>query len=193
MVGVVRPWFAAAGARQAARPKRRSRRAVSSALWFVLGLSGLTLGACGGPRFDGRVYESSSLSFQVDGVPPGWREIEASHGLVSFRDDARSATIAVSGRCGQDGDDVPLTSLTQHLFLQFTERTVLSQRELQLDGRAALRSEVEAKLDGVAKRFVVYVLKKNGCVYDFVHISSPGAEASPEFERFVAGFRALSP
>ncbi|MBX3183898.1 MAG: hypothetical protein KIT72_07230 [Polyangiaceae bacterium] len=162
----------------------------AAGLAWVLG--GLAL-ACGGPRFDGRVYTSSDLSFQVDGVPAGWREIEASHGLVSFRDDARSATLAVSGRCGQDGDDVPLTALTHHLFLQFTERSMLSQRELELDGRAALRTEIEAKLDGVAKRFVVYVLKKNGCVYDFVHIGPPGTEASAEFERFVASFRTLSP
>lgn len=158
-----------------------------------VGLSALLL-ACGGPRFDGRVFTSGDLSFQVAGVPSGWRQIDASHGLVSFRDDSGAATIAINGRCGQDGDDVPLTALTHHLFLQFTEREVLSQREVPLDGRAALRTEVRAKLDGVSQRFLVYVLKKNGCVYDFVHISSPGSTGSPaDFERLVASFRTLSP
>jgi len=102
------------------------------------------------------------------------------------------ATVAVNGRCGVDGDDVPLASLTQHLFLQFTDRTQLSQKTVGLDGREALRTEISAALDGVKKHYLVYVLKKNGCVYDFMYIaadSAPGSRA--DFERFVQGFAAL--
>jgi hypothetical protein len=96
--------------------------------------------------------------------------------------------VAVNGRCGVDGDDVPLASLTQHLFLQFTERELKAQSELNLDGRAALRTELTGKLDGVPKLFVVYVLKKDGCVYDFWRISEPAAADTAAFEGFVRGF-----
>jgi hypothetical protein len=53
---------------------------------------------------------------------------------------------------------------------------------------------MRAKLDGVAKSFDVYVLKKDSCVYDFINISSPETfdRARPLFERFVLGFHTLS-
>ncbi len=156
---------------------------------------GLVAVGCGGANFNGRVYESDELSFEVQHIPPSWEAIDASHGLITFRDDSAQATIAVNGRCGEDGDDVPLTALTHHLFLSFTEREVVSQEESMLDGRAVLRTEINAKLDGVPKHFIVYVLKKNTCVYDFVHISPEGASAQSrsDFDRFVAGFHTRRP
>ena len=118
--------------------------------------------------------------------------IEATGVLLAFRDDGALATVALNGRCGLDGDDVPLEALTHHLFLQFTDRELVSQNRIDLDGREALRTEIIAELDGVKKHYVVYVLKKDGCVYDFVYVS-PGAKAGEAaFERFVRGFGTLS-
>jgi hypothetical protein len=113
--------------------------------------------------------------------------------LLSFRDDSSGSTIAVNARCGKDADDVPLQSLTQHLFLQFTDRQEGDQSVIQLAGREALRSELSAKLDGVRKYFIVVVLKKDGCVYDFLHITAnaPTAADREAFERFVRGFSTL--
>jgi hypothetical protein len=154
----------------------------------ALVLAMILLAGCAGPSFDGRVYDDGKLRFQTGPVPAGWRGIEADGTLLAFRDDSAPAMIALNGRCGVDGDDVPLASLTQHLFLQFTERELKSQTELQLDGRAALRTELVGKLDGVPKHFLVYVLKKDGCVYDFWRISDPGASDTASFESFVRGF-----
>ena len=144
--------------------------------------------ACGGPHFNGSVYDDGKLHFRTGPVPADWRQIEADGTLLAFHNDRASATVALNGRCGVDGDDVPLASLTQHLFLQFTDRQERSQRELKLDGRAALRTDLVGKLDGVPKRFLVYVLKKDGCVYDFWRISEPDADDSGPFEAFVQGF-----
>lgn len=148
----------------------------------------LLVTACGGPHFNGTVYDDGALRFHTGPVPAGWHSIEADGTLLAFRDDATPATVAVNGRCGIDGDDVPLASLTQHLFLQFTERELKSQQEVILDGRAALRTELIGKLDGVPKQFLVYVLKKDGCVYDFWRISEPSAGDPSVFEGFVKGF-----
>ena len=149
---------------------------------------GVAVAACGGQPFDGRRYDDGALRFHTGAVPAGWRGIESDGTLLAFRDESAGATVALNGRCGVDGDDVPLASLTQHLFLQFTERELKSQQELQLDGRAALRTELVGKLDGVPKQFLVYVLKKDGCVYDFWRISPPGAGDFSAFEGFVRGF-----
>jgi hypothetical protein len=144
--------------------------------------------ACGGSHFNGSVYDDGKLRFRTGPVPPTWHTIDADGTLLAFRDDRASATIALNGRCGVDGDDVPLASLTQHLFLEFTDRKQQSQKELMLDGRAALRTDLVGKLDGVPRRFVVYVLKKDGCVYDFWRIGEPGDTDEGAFEAFVHGF-----
>ena len=146
--------------------------------------------SCAGASFDGTVYRGDGMAFRIGPVPEGWRSIEVEQALLAFRDDQARATIAVNGRCGQDGDDVPLAALTHHLFLQFTEREAREQRLVQMDGREALRTQLVAKLDGVPKRFTVFVLKKDGCVYDFMHIAdcdSPASSAA-RFDQFVQSF-----
>lgn len=162
-------------------------------LLCALGLSAWVLFAlpgCGGPTFDGTVYRGKDVSFRVGPLPEGWRRIEVEGALLSFRDDGSGATIAMNGRCGVDGDDVPLHALTHHLFLNFTKRRVESQNAVTLDGREALRTELSADLDGVSKQFVIYVMKKDGCVYDFVWIGVDGSSAASadEFQHFVQGF-----
>jgi len=159
----------------------------------LISLLGVMAAACSGARYDGALFQNSELAFRFGPVPSGYRELEVEGTLLAFRNDADSATLALSGRCGLDGDDVPLTALTHHLFLQFTDRELISQRTLELDGREALRSELSAKLDGVPKRFVIYVLKKNGCVYDFVHIAPPSAPPSDTFDQLVRTFHTVRP
>jgi hypothetical protein len=67
--------------------------------------------------------------------------------------------------------------------------------KLDLDGREALQTQLLAKLDGVAKRYEVFVLKKNGCVYDFIHVAPPDAPADGRrrFVAFVQGFATIKP
>jgi hypothetical protein len=170
----------------ATRALERTWRLVATAL------AGAVFG-CGGSQLNGSVYEDGNLAFRVGPVPGSWRRIEVEQSLIAYRDDPANATIAVNGRCGQDGDDVPLQALTHHLFLQFTDRQILSQQTVPMDGRKALRTEVQAELDGVPKHFTVYVLKKDGCVYDFIHIADLSAppESQQGFEQFVRGFSTL--
>lgn len=151
--------------------------------WVLFAFSG-----CGGPSFDGSVYRGKDVSFRVGPLQGAWRRIEVDGALLAFRDDQSEATIAMNGRCGVDGDDVPLQALNTHLFLNFTKRRVVSQQTLTLDGREALRTELSAELDGVPREFVVYVLKKDGCVYDFMWIGADGAAGPDDFQRFVQGF-----
>jgi hypothetical protein len=160
------------------------------AAFVALGLFG-----CGGASFDGRVFQNGDVAFRVGAVPPEWHPIEASGALLAFRDDSTPAYVAVGGRCGKDGDDVPLEALTHHLFLDFTDRVVENQVKVGLDGREALHTELTAKLDGVERRLTVFVLKKNGCVYDFWHIAPPtaAAESRRQFVAFVQGFGTIRP
>lgn len=171
----------------------RRRGAIRRAAW-VLALE-LAAGCGGGPHYDGRHYRGEDIGFRIGPPPDRWRRLESDEALLAFRDDQDQATIAVNGRCHRDGDDVPLQALTHHLFLNFTEREVIEQRELRLDGRAALETDLVARLDGVPKRFLVIVLKKDGCVYDFLHIADTdaGDAGHQEFRAFVNGFQVGAP
>jgi hypothetical protein len=143
----------------------------------------------------GDTFHGQGFAFRIGAIPESWRRVEVSHAALAFRDDRDGATVVVNARCGLDAEDVPLESLTQHLFLRFTEREILEQAVIPFDQREAMRTVVTAKLDGVPMKFDVWVLKKDGCVYDFAYMTAPprflrGAE---EFERFVRGFSTLSP
>jgi len=144
--------------------------------------------------FDGSTYRGDGFAFQVGPIPPSWQRIKVSEGALAFRDEAKGATIAASGRCGKDGDDVPLVALTQHLFLQFTDRQILEQQVVPFDKREAIHTVLVAKLDGVPQKFDVWVLKKDGCVYDLYYLAPPDRFDSGvgEFERFVQGFSTVS-
>lgn len=160
---------------------------------LLLALVTVVLLGCGA-AFDGTVYRSRGLSFRVGPVPGGWQPITTSHAALSYRDVENQGVVAVNGRCGVDGEDVPLASLTQHLFLQFTEREILEQKVVPFDGREALHSVLVAKLDGVPKKFDVWVLKKDGCVYDLYYFAPPDrfARGAAGFDRFARGFATVS-
>lgn len=150
--------------------------------------------ACGGASLKGSVYRGDGLAFRLGEAPPTWTRIKGYNARVAFRDEEADLTVLVNGRCGRDGDDVPLLALTQHLFMNFTEREMLEQKVVPMDGREAMHTVMRAKLDGVPKMFDAYVLKKDGCVYDLVGIWAvdkfePHRAA---FETFASGFRTLS-
>lgn len=149
---------------------------------------------CGAGGFDGTVYRGDGFAFRVPRIPAGWEPLDIDGAALAFRDAANAATIAVNARCGQDGDDVPLQALTHHLFLQFTEREVLRQELVPFDGREALHTVMTARLDGVPKTFDVWVLKKDGCVYDLLYIAQPDRydAGAPAFLRFVHGFATVA-
>ncbi len=157
--------------------------------WLALG--------CGGGQLDGVEYRDDQVAFRLGRIPDGMRQVQTNEARVALQNDEVGATVAIGARCGQESDDVPLRALVQHLFLQFQDKKTVSEQPFTLDSRAALRSEVVARLDGVRRHFVVVVMKKNDCVYDFLHVDgggdSPGLEKSrADFIRMVEGFVVLN-
>lgn len=151
----------------------------------------LVLAACSkGEAWDGRVYHAGRASFRTGPVASTWQRADVQGAMLAFRDGENGGAINVYGRCGKDADDVPLVALTNHLLLGFTERDVKSQKVIPLDGREAMHTVVTAKLDGVLVSLSIYVLKKDGCVYDLVWVSSPERfdAGVQHFDEFAAGF-----
>lgn len=170
-----------------------SRLAIALALASVLAsLLGVTSG-CASAGLTDRVYRGKGFAFRIGEVPPGWTPIEVSDAALAWRDEGAGGTVVVNARCDKDGEDVPLSALTQHLFLKFTDREIEKEELVALDGREAMHTRITAKLDGVPKSFSVWVVKKDGCVYDLVFISDPDrfAAGAATFDRFARELRAL--
>lgn len=164
----------------------------------VLGLAVLgSLAACAGGRasgsFDGKVYRDGPVAFQLPSPPAGWKRIDVDYASLAFRDEAHNASVLLNARCLSADDRTPLVALTNHLLIGATEREYLSQNVEPFDGREALRTRLKAKWDGVPMVIDVFVLSKDGCVYDFVYLSAPSGYdgGAPAFESFVRGFRTL--
>lgn len=157
-----------------------------------LALAGLS--ACA-PRFDGRVYRADGVAFAIPPLDPNWQPLDDRRAALAFRDPASQGTVLVGGRCGLASDDVPLASLTQHLFLDFTRRELEEQTVVPFDGREAMHTVLRADLDGVAMRYDVWVLKKDLCVYDLLYFAPPAtfARGLPAFRRLVEGFTTAVP
>lgn len=174
----------------------RARMAQRTPSWTLLLCPWLVLAACSTPTLQNGVFRNDDVAFRVGPIPDHWTTIEeeqpdAELATFAFRNPNNQATVGVAARCHRDGDDVPLRSLTQHLYLGFTDRAMRDEREFTLDGRAALRTEMVASLDGVPKDLTFVVLKKDGCVYDFWRVAA-SAPPDPEFDAFVSGFQVLS-
>ena len=125
-----------------------------------------------------------------------WRPVHVEGGTLAFRDEPHLASILLDARCYQKDDDVPLLALTDHLVMGTTDRQIATQDTIPFDGRDAMHSRLRAKLDGVAMDYDIFVLKKDGCVYDFVYVAPPAKAADDEgtaaFERFTGTFHSMA-
>lgn len=150
----------------------------------------VVIGCGGGPHLHGRVYRDDEAHYQIGELGSGWAPVSVPDNDLAFHNATLEATAFVNASCDPSGD-IPLTVLTNHLLAGFTARQTLSEELLPMDGREALRTHVVASLDGVPREFLIFVMKKNDCIYDFVLITPEGApfqSAQAIFEGFVAGF-----
>lgn len=125
------------------------------------------------------------------GLPgPGWVPHREKSSQVAWRHRAYPGVIQVRSQCEEHGDST-LEQFTDHLRIDFTAWEIVEQRYLTLVGREALRTQVQAEIDGgPAVAMELTVLKKNGCLFDLSLITTPeNYELSlPAYEGVVAGF-----
>jgi hypothetical protein len=160
------------------------------AVSFALAIFGSSaLGCGGGSHLHGRVYRDDEAHYRIGELGGGWSAVSVPDNDVAFHNGSLGAIVQVNASCDPAGD-IPLTVLTSHLLAGFTARQTLSEDLVPMDGRQALRTHVTASLDGVPRELLLYVLKKNDCVYDLTLITPPGELTSSltTFESFVAGF-----
>lgn len=140
------------------------------------------------------VLRKGDLRIGLGPVPTSWRRVGIEGADLAFRDDEREGSALFDVRCDTHGQDAPLSILTEDLMMGTTERDFQSQKVLPFDGREAMHTLVRAKLDGVSMEYDIFVMKKDGCVYDMVYVAPPShfTAGNRDFEKFVLGLHTLS-
>ena len=128
--------------------------------------------------------------YNTGALGPAWTVLEHTGGEIGFYNADKSAVIQSNMTCRDDAEATPLVSLTQHLLIGYSEAHHRSAEVVPFAGREALHSIVEAKLDGVPLVLDLYVMKRNGCIFDLSLAAPPEHYAAGvvDFQRFVDGF-----
>jgi hypothetical protein len=147
---------------------------LSAALVLLLpGVGGCFLFGDGGQLRDNR-FEDNHVAYSIGLPGEGWQRVKLPTANVAWFDDAAGAALLVNSHC-EGVQDAPLQGLAGELLIGMTEREVHEQRVVPFSGREALEMTASGKLDGVLRRRALFVLKKDGCVYDVVYDAPPDA------------------
>lgn len=131
--------------------------------------------------------------YEVGDLGSEWRSVGHDDGAAEYFNATNGGVILSYASCRDDAEAAPLSSLTAHLLVGYSDRQERSSEVLPFAHREALRTVVDAKLDGVPVVLDLYVFKSNGCVFDLSFVARPaGYDAGlADFRRFVEGFQQL--
>lgn len=137
----------------------------------------------------------------------GWEPLQDKQIQVAWRHSTDPAIIQIFSECGSHGDS-DLEDFTDHQRIDYTEWAIVEEPTGELDAegqprmrakqyystiadREALRTTVQANLDGADVMIEYVVVKKNGCLFDLTYIAVPRAFEAHlgEFQTVIDGFR----
>ena len=161
-----------------------------------LRLVALVLALCGGCAY--RPASKTAICsgrdcYEVGGLGQEWKSITLEDGAAGFFNATTGSVILGYASCRDDAEATPLSSLTAHLLVGYSDRRERSSELIAFAQREALRSVIDAKLDGVPVVLDLYVLKRDGCIFDLCFVARPASYDAglPDFRRFVEGFHQL--
>ena len=137
-----------------------------------------------------RMLCAGRVCYRVGPLGTGWQMVHEEGAEIGFYNRRIAGIIQGNATCRDDAETAPLASLTDHLLIGYTERHPTRTETVAVDGREALHSIVKAKLDGVPLILDLYVLKRNGCIFDLSYVAPPDTyeDGGGDFGEFVAGF-----
>jgi hypothetical protein len=118
------------------------------------------------------VFQKDRARYHVKPPGPGWSPVRIPEADLAWVNEASGSSLLVNSMCKNAGD-APLLALTGHLLIGMTDQKVNSQNTLPWSGREALETDVLVKIDGVPRRLMTFVMKKDACIYDIVFAAPP--------------------
>ncbi|MFC2075077.1 hypothetical protein ACFLRA_02255 [Bdellovibrionota bacterium] len=132
-----------------------------------------------------------STTFSVKQVNNNWSPVTGTIADVAYENNVTGATISLNSTC-EKYQDSPLKHLMKNLIAGIPDKKIIKDKTFKLDGREALRTELSATADGVPVKVEAVVMRKNFCVYDFMHSAQPKyfAKSKKDFDKFLESFHA---
>jgi hypothetical protein len=154
-------------------PTSTSGRAFQGAAAAVMVVI-VTACACfgtGGQLVDNR-FTDERVNYTIGQPGEAWRRVQLETADLAWFNSELGAGLIVNSAC-EGVQDAPLVGLTNELLIGTTEREILKQELRPFSKREALETIVTGKLDGVLRKRALFVVKKDGCVYDIVFDAPP--------------------
>lgn len=134
---------------------------------------------------------ADEVNYRIGPTGSDWRRVDVADGPdVAWEVGNTGVLVHVYHACGRNMDS-PLPALVQQLLIGFTDREFVEEETIPFDGREARHVLVRAKLDGAPVLIELFVLKKDGCVFDLSCVGAPDRVMATRatFRTFVDGFR----
>jgi hypothetical protein len=134
---------------------------------------------------------ADEVNYRIGPSGSDWRRVDVADGPdVAWEVGNTGVLVHVYHACGRNMDS-PLPALVQQLLIGFTDREFVEEETIPFDGREARHVLVRARLDGAPVLIELFVLKKDGCVFDLSCVGAPDRVMATRaaFRTFVDGFR----
>ncbi len=149
----------------------------------------LTLGGCVSLNFGGaKIIKSNEVKFKEPVKP--FREVKTAAQDHTWRNELNGNTISYLSECN-DPSDPSLEQIATGITGEIDDAQKIESSEVDFNSRPALHSIVDGKVDGIATRFELMILKKNSCIYvlTYAAVTSDFAASQKDFIAFAKGFQ----
>jgi hypothetical protein len=149
--------------------------------------------ACGATiHFQDDVYDNGVVRYRVGALGPSFERVDVDDNDLAWHERSLG-TIGIKSTC-TEYEDVPPVALLNQLLFGMANRRYRVEETVTLDGRAARHVIADVELDGVPVSLDIYLLTKDGCVYDLTYSASRATfeQGRAQFESFVQRFAVLS-
>jgi hypothetical protein len=162
------------------------RAPLALALGAVIAFTG-----CAGRRIENGVYHSDK-GYRLTLPGPDWSVAADSKADLELRHQDGLAAMLANAECDDRAKSRSAGLLLGQLLIGLHDRATIEQNEVSLNGRQALHRVLDGRVaaDGAPTRIEAYVLKEQGCVYDFAYAAPPASFEAwrADFRRFVESF-----
>ena len=162
------------------------RAPLALALAAVIAFAG-----CAGRRIEDGVYHSEK-GYRLTLPGADWTLATDSKADLELRHQDGLAAMLVNAECDERATSRSADLLLGQLLIGLQDRATIEQNEVSVNGQQALHRVLDARTsaDGAPTRIEAYVLKDQGCIYDFAYAAPPASFETwrPDFHRFVQSF-----
>jgi len=146
---------------------------------------------CAGRRIENGVYHSDK-GYRLTLPGSDWSVAADSKADLELRHQDGLAAMLANAECDDRAKSRSAGLLLGQLLIGLHDRATIEQNEVSVNGRQALHRVLDGRVaaDGAPTRIEAYVLKDQGCVYDFAYAAPPAAFEAwrADFRRFVESF-----